>query len=214
VAGDDSGSVPEHMSRQHPLLNPPPRQKVGEDSDSLSRSLPRERARERVQNPLGWAADYVGIPFRSHGRDRSGCDCYGLLALVLCEVFHLEVPSYAVDYLDATDAEEIAALIAGEMKSRWKQITGTEAGATPEGPSPAFCCGRGQAPLRRAGEGAPVRPGDAIVLRIMGRAWHVGIVIDPAGWFLHTRPGVGSCLERWDAIRWVRRVMGFYRYGR
>jgi cell wall-associated NlpC family hydrolase len=25
-----------------------------------------------------WAADYVGIPFREHGRSRDGADCWGL----------------------------------------------------------------------------------------------------------------------------------------
>jgi cell wall-associated NlpC family hydrolase len=172
-----------------------------------------------------WAASYVGIPFRSRGRDRSGCDCYGLLALVLSEVFHLEVPSYAADYLDATDAEEIAALIAGEIGSRWHRMEPQI--NTDEHRS------RSQNPLHLCS--SVVTAGDAIVLRIAGRAWHVGIVISvPSvaqtlvcdapdhrlkpvpqgeGWFLHTRPGTGSCLERFDSLRWARRIVGFYRYG-
>ena len=45
--------------------------------------------------PAAWAAQYVGIPFAPHGRTHHACDCYGLVALVLGEVFHVEVPFYA-----------------------------------------------------------------------------------------------------------------------
>ena len=29
-----------------------------------------------------WAGHYIGLPFRDHGRDRSGLDCWGLIATV------------------------------------------------------------------------------------------------------------------------------------
>jgi len=137
------------------------------------------------ETPATWCADYIGIPFRSHGRDRSGCDCYGLVALVLKEQFGKEVPFYADDYVDALECAEIAALIRSEIVSHWRQ----------------------------AGAGAAVAPGagDAIVLNIAGEPWHVGIVVAP-GWFLHVRPGTASCLERYESLRWRRRIVGFYRY--
>jgi len=34
-----------------------------------------------------WASTYVGIPYRFAGRDRAGCDCWGLVRLVLAERF-------------------------------------------------------------------------------------------------------------------------------
>jgi cell wall-associated NlpC family hydrolase len=39
-----------------------------------------------------WIARYVGIPYKVNGRDLDGCDCYGLLALVLWREFHCYVP--------------------------------------------------------------------------------------------------------------------------
>jgi cell wall-associated NlpC family hydrolase len=29
-----------------------------------------------------WAANYIGLPFREHGRDHNGTDCWGLVTLI------------------------------------------------------------------------------------------------------------------------------------
>jgi cell wall-associated NlpC family hydrolase len=36
----------------------------------------------------------VGIPYELHGRDRSGCDCWGIVRLWLNEAMRMNVPSY------------------------------------------------------------------------------------------------------------------------
>jgi cell wall-associated NlpC family hydrolase len=133
-----------------------------------------------------WVARYVGLPFKSLGRERDGVDCWGLVHLVYREQLGREVPSYSADYADAFDLEEVAALVRGEMISRWREV--------PRGAE---------------------RIGDVILLRLRGQPSHTGIVVDTeaAGrWFLHARERVHSCLERYDTMRWEKRVLGFYRY--
>jgi cell wall-associated NlpC family hydrolase len=67
---------------------------------------------------------YVGIPFRERGRDRSGCDCWGLVRLVLAERFALELPSLD-GYTSVRDRERIGALIEDDLPA-WIEVTGLE----------------------------------------------------------------------------------------
>jgi cell wall-associated NlpC family hydrolase len=76
---------------------------------------------DRGEEPC-WCARYIGLPFRSLGRDQSGLDCWGMVYLVYREVFAHEVPQYA-DYGDAYDIEEIGALIRGEIVTRWREVS-------------------------------------------------------------------------------------------
>jgi cell wall-associated NlpC family hydrolase len=133
-------------------------------------------------NVSGWAAEYIGLPFRAHGRDRTGLDCYGLLFLVLDEKFGISVPTYAEDYGDPDDRMEISALIRREVFTRWYEVAPGEE-----------------------------RAGDAIVLRIAGEPRHVGVVVGRQ-WMLNVRRGAHTCLERYDSPMWSKRISGFYRY--
>lgn len=36
---------------------------------------------------------YLGIPYREHGRNYSGCDCYGFVRMVLAD-HDIEIPAY------------------------------------------------------------------------------------------------------------------------
>lgn len=72
-----------------------------------------------------WVAEYVGLPFAEHGRERSGVDCWGLIRLVLAEQFGVGVPSYGGDYASTTDQDELGRLIRGEM-APWREVTGRE----------------------------------------------------------------------------------------
>lgn len=94
-----------------------------------------------------WAGHYIGLPFKDHGRDRSGLDCWGLVRLVLAEQFNIALPSHAHEYQRTTQVEKISALIEREALA-WKIIAvGQEA------------CG------------------DVIVLRVRGKPMHVGLVL-------------------------------------
>lgn len=134
--------------------------------------------------PPAWCRDYVGIPFAEHGRGRTACDCWGLVALVLQDQFGVYVPSYAADYASPMDREEVAQLITGETPKEWRWTRPEEA-----------------------------QPGDAVLFRVMGRPIHVGILVAPP-WFLHVMQGIDAALERLDSPAWEKRILGIYRHGR
>lgn len=92
---------------------------------------------------------YVGIPFADRGRTRQGCDCWGLLRLVLAELRGVELPSFAEDYVTAADRAAIASLIGGHLDA-WQEV--------PAGQEQAF---------------------DGILMRGMGGVGHVGLVVRP-----------------------------------
>jgi cell wall-associated NlpC family hydrolase len=142
-------------------------------------------------------SEYVGIPFESLGRDREGCDCWGLGRLVFFERTGIELPSFTEKYATAYDREQCNALAAEKVLLGWTQVVP-----------------------------AAVRELDFIELRRRNFS-HVGIVIEPrAKKFLHvqevikTRAGVHyvdrdaslSCVECWTWPKWGHRVMGFWRY--
>lgn len=141
-----------------------------------------------------WHAAYVGIPFVEHGRDRAGCDCWGLVRLVWKEQAGLDVPCHGTVYGATRDgrpiADAIRAGLAGEEE--WEPV--------PAGDE---------------------RPFDAVLMK--GFWWdeeaearkvspiHVGLVLAP-GTLLHIEHGTGAVLVDYRADRTIsRRVVGFWR---
>jgi len=98
-------------------------------------------------DPPSWVADYVGLPFKEHGRGRDGMDCWGLCRTVLAERFGLHLPAYVEGYASTEDAKDIARIIRGEM-----------------------------APWRPVPAGAE-RPGDVALIRMLNHPMHVGVVV-------------------------------------
>ena len=128
------------------------------------------------RDPPPWAADYIGIPFVEKGRDRAGCDCWGLVRLVLAERFGLELPSYADEYESLEDLGAIVELIGGAQEGgAWRRIAAEE-----------------------------TRAGDLAVLRGVPVP-HIGIVIAP-GQMLHTMRGAEASLARLADQAWRRRL--------
>lgn len=58
-----------------------------------------------------WASSFVGITWRDRGRDRDGCDCWGLARLVYAEILEIDLPSYDEGYASTAEQEEIDRLI-------------------------------------------------------------------------------------------------------
>lgn len=126
-----------------------------------------------------WAADYIGIPFAEFGRNRLGCDCWGLVRLVYADRLGVDLPSYAADYTGTAERDEINRLIGGQM-SAWRPV----------------------------GEPAV---GDVVLIRIAGRACHVGVVVGPDT-MLHVEKGTDASIAKLTAPAWARRIDGYYRH--
>ncbi len=167
-----------------------------------------------------WAAEYIGIPFAERGRTRAGCDCWGLVRLVLAERFGIELPSYADGYETVKDHGRLVELI-----QAGKGITTTEAqrhgeprrdcwlrAERAEKPVGSRClCASVVKPAWLEVERGAEQAGDVVLLRLRGLPIHVGLVV-ARGWMLHVEAKVDSVLERFDGLEWRRRVLGTYRH--
>jgi cell wall-associated NlpC family hydrolase len=77
-----------------------------------------------------WVGRYVGIPFVSGGRDIEGCDCYGLVRLVLLERFGYKLPLLSGDYSDALNSTDLEPVIIAKIPLlSGERIETPEAGA-------------------------------------------------------------------------------------
>lgn len=59
-----------------------------------------------------WWNDYSRIQFLDKGRDRNGCDCWGLVRLIYKEQLNIDLPSYIYDYKNTDEKELITSIIA------------------------------------------------------------------------------------------------------
>ena len=129
-----------------------------------------------------WVSSYIGIPYTRFGRDRNGADCWGILCLVLNEVFGKDVPTYTGLGLRGIRERREASDFFMSTIGLWRPV--------------------------RAGQ---QEPGDGILIRVLGVPVHVGIWVAP-GLMLHSDEGHDSCLESYSSPKWSARIEGFYRY--
>lgn len=126
-------------------------------------------------------SEYIGISYGDHGRSREALDCWGLLWLIYKEQLDIGLPSYTDRYMSAEDQETVTSLIHDEI-GPWTEIDINQADF-----------------------------GDAVLLRIKGEPWHIGIVVT-RGLMIHVMKGINVCLERYDRSMWQHRVIGIYRH--
>lgn len=76
----------------------------------------------------GFTNAYVGVPFLSHGRDREGWDCWGLLRVFYEEQFGIRLPSYDESYQDALTDESNIQRVFQREREQWVPIEAPEIG--------------------------------------------------------------------------------------
>lgn len=134
-----------------------------------------------------WCRDYVGVPYVEGGRDvvvDGGLDCWGLVVVVLRQVFGVRVEQ-------AYHGPAWAKLGANHktMREAIARAMLTAAARYPTVP-PGF-----------------ERAGDMAIFRVAGEPLHVGLVLAP-GVMLHTEAAAGaSVIERYDTDRWRTRLI-------
>lgn len=99
--------------------------------------------------PRTWWNNYVGLPFAALGRDRLGCDCWGLVRMVCETEFGVHLPDYGDGYEDPYDRDKVAA----HIERTKADFVAVEPGQEKEG--------------------------DLVALFVSGKPWHVGIVTEP-----------------------------------
>lgn len=140
-----------------------------------------------------WTRDYVGIPYRDLGRDRSGCDCWGLARLVWTERAGVEVPMYGTVHGGGGAGGEVEpAVLEATSGDLWNPVQwGDERGF--------------DAVLMR---GVWRDAGGALHAGLI----HVGIVAAP-GVMLHIEQGIDASLGFYRSDpRLSRRVDSFWRH--
>lgn len=128
---------------------------------------------------------YIRIPFKSHGRDFSGCDCGGLVWLVYKNELGIELPDWRDMYSgtrieNSFELEETISTVLGE--------NGVEVD------------------LKDA------KPFDVVSFRIRNASMHVGLIINKH-LFLHVMEGrTNVSIERLANQQWRGRVTGCFRH--
>jgi len=150
------------------------------------------RGRGSIDALPSWARDYIGIPFVDKGRDHAGCDCWGLMRLILVEQFEVVIPSFVNDYVSADAGEAIIDIVKDcTTNFEWIKIENDSEQAGDVVHMSGFY--RIEGKLRKAG-------------------MHTGLVL-VSGTLIHVEEGINATLMRYrEAGQLSRRVLGFYRY--
>lgn len=125
-----------------------------------------------------WTTEYLEIPFKVHGRDETGLDCWGLVYLIYLEQFGIELPLLGNDYIDLQDKNCIRNLCEREVDNPdigWLSILpGQE------------------------------QYGDVFLLPLAGIRIHVAVCVEP-GLMIHIIKGAQVIVEEYYEAIWKKR---------
>jgi len=127
-------------------------------------------------------APYLAIPWKAHGRDAQGCDCWGLVRHVLHRECGLELPSFTEEYDDPSNVKATAAAYRLHTDELAYRITEAE-----------------------------LQPFDAVLMRTAREPVHIGLISSP-GYMLHMRQNYGAANVQFRSKTTEWSVIGFYRW--
>ena len=135
---------------------------------------------------MTWASNYLGIPFRAHGRTRAGCDCWGLVRLIYQEQLGVALPEFAG--VSPDDAAGVAWAIESQRPA-WRAVRFDE---------------------RQEFDVVVMRSRLVVEGRAVAPDMHIGVVT-PDLKILHTQLPFGVACVAADHPTLVNRVSGVYR---
>lgn len=135
---------------------------------------------------MSWAQKYLHIPFVDYGRDPLGCDCFGLVALILTSELGLKLSTFPE--IGPCDYDQIENTIAAEVVAR-------KAVAIARAQEFDVVVLRGRVNINGRVVSAPI---------------HLGLVTD-AHEIIHTQKGTGVVCVPLSHMSIKSRIVGVYR---
>jgi cell wall-associated NlpC family hydrolase len=130
------------------------------------------------------------IPFKERGCDYHGCDCWGLVRLILLEQQNIELPTYS-EVEEGANLQKLKAIGGAALSEQWEEIT--------KGDERAFDVVLMKGQIEHEGSK-------------YSRPIHIGCVVKP-GMLIHIELGSEvSVVDYRNHPRVKHRVVGFYRY--
>lgn len=142
-----------------------------------------------IAQPPVWAARFLGIPFVDMGRDENGCDCWGLVRLVMRDRAGIALMAY----------ETVSEADYGAVTSEIEQAKA--------GPEWTAVASGEQRALDVVEMSMPVKHDRTISFLPL----HVGVLISHF-WMLHTETATGSRLSLISDSHIRPRILGYWRH--
>lgn len=145
-----------------------------------------------IQAPK-WAAHYLTIPFKDRGIDHAGCDCWGLVRLIMFEQCDIVLPLYPGISPGATYAK-LKAIVGAARSEEWAEIT--------TGNETTFDVALMKGHIEDINDTG----------RIVAAPIHIGLVVGRHT-LIHIEKGSNVSLANYNThMRLKNRIHGFYRY--
>lgn len=120
---------------------------------------------------------YIGIPFKDGGRGFDGLDCWGLVRLVWHEERDILMPDMGDEYSSAFERGDVCGLFGKYTAQDWNVDVTDQ----------------------------PRRELDVLVFSFGTLELHAGLWVAP-GEMLHVMKGMETAVERYDIVKWSKRL--------